>query len=388
MHHFDQLAPEVRARLFLTPPANFTAASAAPILAQCLGATLYVPGTRPELVATIRKRIAEGSRSIVIDLEDAVEGARVSEAFDKTVAALADLSATPAGALVFVRVRSSEQVSALAGELGSDRSDALAGFVLPKFTSHDGGESLDRVGDAATTVGHRLWVMPVLETPEVLYRESRSAELTAIGGLLAGFRDSVLAVRFGATDLCGLYGIRRDRDLVIYDVHLVASLIADTVNHLGRLDGTGFAISGPVWEHFPAHERIFRPLLRETPFVESDLGSVRSRLVARNLDGLIREVVLDRANGLVGKTVIHPVHVAAVHALSVVAHEEFADATDILGGDGGADGGAMSSGYRNKMNEKGPHRRWAQQVLHRAHAFGVARPEVSFAEVLAALLPG
>ena len=49
--------------------------------------------------------------------------------------------------------------------------------------------------------------------------------------------------------------------------------------------------------------------------------------MSRAIDGLIREVQLDRANGLVGKTGIHPSHVAVVHALSVVSHEEYRDAT-------------------------------------------------------------
>jgi citrate lyase beta subunit len=94
-------------------------------------------------------------------------------------------------------------------------------------------------------------------------------------------------------------------------------------------------------------------------------------------------VVLDRANGLVGKTVIHPSHVAIVHALSVVPHEEYSDAMDILEPE--ADG-VRASGYRNKMNEMRPHRRWAERIQDRAAAFGVAQPDVSYVEILAALL--
>jgi citrate lyase beta subunit len=109
---------------------------------------------------------------------------------------------------------------------------------------------------------------------------------------------------------------------------------------------------------------------------------LRAKLVAADLDGLIREVALDRANGLTGKTVIHPSHVAAVHALSVVAHEEFADASDILATKGA--GGAAASSYGNKMNESKPHTAWARRTLLRARMFGVAREGVSFVDLLGA----
>ncbi|WP_175087908.1 HpcH/HpaI aldolase/citrate lyase family protein, partial [Candidatus Frankia nodulisporulans] len=113
---------------------------------------------------------------------------------------------------------------------------------------------------------------------------------------------------------------------------------------------------------------------------------MRSALVSSDLDRLIREVVLDRANGLCGKTVIHPSHIPAVHALQVVSQEEYADAETILTGNAqtGNAGGVRRSAYANKMNELGPHRAWAEAVLRRARAFGVLREGDTFVEVLAA----
>lgn len=224
--------------------------------------------------------------------------------------------------------------------------------------------------------------MPVIETGEVIFRESRIATLTQIRSLLNEYRDCVLAVRFGATDLCGLFGIRRDRDLTIYDVRVVADLISDAVNQLGREGVGNFTITGPVWEYFSHHERLFRPQLRTTPFVDHDEQALRHRLITKDFDDLIREVVLDRANGMHGKTVIHPSHAAPVHAFSVVSFEEFCDASDIL--ESGT--GVRASGYRDKMNEARPHRFWAEQIMIRAKAFGVASPDTSFVDLLAALV--
>jgi citrate lyase beta subunit len=101
------------------------------------------------------------------------------------------------------------------------------------------------------------------------------------------------------------------------------------------------------------------------------------------MDGLLREISLDRANGLLGKSCIHPSHVAPVHALSVVSHEEFSDATDILRQEREG-GGVTRSAYTNKMNEAKPHRAWAERTLLRAELFGVAREDVTFVELLTA----
>ena len=103
----------------------------------------------------------------------------------------------------------------------------------------------------------------------------------------------------------------------------------------------------------------------------------------RDLDGLLRELALDRANGIHGKTVIHPSHVAVVHALSAVTHEEYHDAADILDSDAG---GVRASGYRNKMNELRPHRSWAEQTMLRADVFGVTHKGVTFVDLLTALV--
>ena len=127
---------------------------------------------------------------------------------------------------------------------------------------------------------------------------------------------------------------------------------------------------------------MFATRLRHSPF-EPDAEGLRERLLAHDLDGLLREVALDRANGLLGKTCIHPSHVATVHAVSVVTHEEYSDAADILCEEH-TGGGVLRSAYTNKMNEVKPHRAWALRTMRRAEVFGVARPDVTFVELLAA----
>jgi citrate lyase beta subunit len=382
VRHFDQLSPDVRAQLFAREPVEFGLDTDVPLLSRALGATLYVPGTREDLAGAVRKAVAGGVRSMVIDLEDAVEDGRVADALQQAGRCLSELSDGEVRGLIFVRVRTADQIAEITAVGDPGHLSALAGFVLPKFSPVSGRKYLEAVRESGRVLGRRILGMPVIETADVIFRETRIDSLSQIRNILREYRDEVLAVRFGATDLCGLFGIRRDRDLTIYDVRVVADLISDVVNQLGREGEENYTITGPVWEYFSNHERMFRPQLRSTPFVESDEVQLRHRLITKDFDDLIREIVLDRANGLHGKTVIHPSHAAPVHALSVVSFEEYSDATDILAGGTGV----MASGYRDKMNEGRPHRVWAEQILLRAQAFGVAGPDTNFVDFLAALV--
>jgi citrate lyase beta subunit len=390
MRHFGHLAPEVRQRLFHREPAEFTADSPARLLSAALGATLYSPATRPSLADDIVKQAAGGVVSMVLCLEDSIDDADVEHGEENLVRQLARLAALPgddAGLpLLFIRVRAAEQIPDLVRRLGPTVR-LLSGFVLPKFTGERGLPFLEAVQSAEALSGRRLFAMPVLESPELLYRESRVETLEGIFRAVDKHRDRVLALRLGVTDFCSSYGLRRAQDMTAYDVQVVASVISDVVNMLGRADGTGFTVTGPVWEYFRAQKRMFKPQLRQSPFLEVQAVELREKLIEHAMDGLLREISLDQANGLLGKTCIHPTHVLPVHALSVVSHEEFSDAADILRPERGG-GGVLRSAYTNKMNEVKPHRAWAERTLLRAEVFGVAREDVGFVELLAAGIPG
>ncbi|MBC8093090.1 MAG: HpcH/HpaI aldolase/citrate lyase family protein [Pseudonocardia sp.] len=386
MRHFGFLSASEQDALFETPPEQFRRDSGHDLLSVALGATLYMPADRPSLVADIAKQTAAGVTSVVVCLEDSIADEQVEAAEHNLVRALDDLHRDSAAELplLFVRVREPRQMPALVARLGA-AVGVLDGFVMPKFTAASGTEYLHALDDADRLGGRRLLAMPVIESGAVLYAETRVDELTRLRALLHRDRRRILAVRIGATDLCALYGLRRSPELTIYDVKVVSSLIADVVNVLGRADGTGFTVTGPVWEYYAAAERIFKPQLRRSPFEEHDEYELRGRLVSRAIDGLIREVQMDNANGLHGKTAIHPSHVAVVNAMSVVSSEEFRDASAVLGA--GRASGVMASGHGNKMNEIRPHTAWARITALRAQVFGVARDGVSFVDLLAASLP-
>ncbi|MFE5958976.1 HpcH/HpaI aldolase/citrate lyase family protein [Streptomyces rubiginosohelvolus] len=401
MRHFGHISPAAREGLFHREPSTFTAESPAKMLSVALGATLYSPATRPSLAEDVLKQAARGVVSMVLCLEDSIDDAEVTDAEANLIRQFAALAArdTASGAgplhegdagstagadvpLLFIRVREPAQITDLVRRLG-DSVRMLSGFVLPKFTEERGRHFLEALAEAETACGRRLFAMPVLESPELLHLETRGDILRGIARSVDKYRDRVLALRLGVTDFCSAYGLRRAPDMTAYDVHIVASVIADVVNVLGRADGTGFTITGPVWEYFRRQERMFKPQLRRSPFLEGRAEELRTALIEHDMDGLLREIELDRANGLLGKTCIHPSHVAPVHALSVVSHEEFTDAQDILSPERGG-GGVLRSAYTNKMNEVKPHRAWAERTLQRAEVFGVAREDVGFVDLLAA----
>jgi len=390
MQHFHALAESVKDRLFHKRPEHLHRASSPSLLAVALGATLYSPATRSSLAQGVRKQAAAGCLSIVVCLEDAVPDHEVTAAEQNLLAALAELAGDDPDKLplIFVRCRTPEQLLDIGRRAGSSLG-VLSGFVLPKFENETGrGRAFlaalqvlnDETGRTGETQQQRLMAMPIIEDLSTTHLESRVRVLTDNLALVEEFRDLVLCVRIGATDMSSAFGLRRSRDLTIYNVKVVANIIGDIVNIFGR-PSDGWIISGPVWEHFVNTERVLRPQLRSTPFEAANEVELRQRILMENLDGLIREIELDLANGLLGKTVIHPSHVPVVHAMCVVSHEEYLDAIDIAGETGG---GVKASSYGNKMNEMKPHRAWAERTLLRARAFGVAKPGVNFVELLEA----
>jgi citrate lyase beta subunit len=80
-------------------------------------------------------------------------------------------------------------------------------------------------------------------------------------------------------------------------------------------------------------------------------------------------VILDKANGFIGRTVIHPTHIKFVNAMQAVTLEEYEDACQILN----TDGGVIKSHNANKMNEIAPHTNWAEKIYMRAKVYGVIK---------------
>ncbi|WP_025684508.1 HpcH/HpaI aldolase/citrate lyase family protein [Paenibacillus maysiensis] len=387
------------------------------ILAYAIGAALYMPATRSEVAVEIKNGKHEGLTTVILDLEDAIGDQQVGQAEQSLAQQLHQLlSYVRTGAmseqslpLLFVRVRSVEQLERLLNGLGESLT-LLTGFVLPKFSSDNGrayfeliagynrgkrtgteveGESEAVAGDDINTNAKAernipvLYGLPILESSNIIYRETRWNELLSIKEILDEYQEYVLNVRIGATDFSSLFGLRRSPDITIYEIAVIRDCIADIINLFGRVD-SDYVISGPVWEYFSHRERVFKPQLRVSPF-EDTLGkqgrNLRMDFISDAMDGLIREVMMDKENGIIGKTIIHPSHIKSVQAMYAVTHEEYMDALAIVERNDGSLG-VFKSTYANKMNEIKPHLNWAHRIINRSKVYGVLHEQQHFVSLL------
>ncbi len=358
-----------------------------------------MPATRSEVAEEIKNGKHEGLTTVILDLEDAIGDHQVGQAEQSLAQQLLQLlSYVRTGMmseqqlpLLFVRVRSVEQLERLLNGLGESLS-LLTGFVLPKFSSDNGRAYFALISEynrnMHTGAGNEsnmpvLYGLPILESSKIIYRETRWKELLSIKEILDEYQEYVLNVRIGATDFSSLYGLRRSPDITIYEIAVIRDCIADIINLFGRV-GSNYVISGPVWEYFSHRERVFKPQLRVSPF-EDALGKpgrhLRMDFISDAVDGLIREVMMDKENGIIGKTIIHPSHIKPVQAMYAVTHEEYMDALEIVERNDGSLG-VFKSTYANKMNEIKPHLNWAHRIINRSKVYGVLHEQQHFVSLL------
>lgn len=367
---------------FVVKPEEFNKSTDRELLQFCLGATLYMPGTMQHTDKVLARKMSDVT-SMVMCLEDAIKESSLIEAeknvFDhlsKLSDALKNKTITQNDIpLTFVRVRNPEQFSRFAQQLSPEHAVPLSGIVFPKFYSHNALQYLDCLADLNQRLNMRLYGMPILEGSTIAYKETRLAELIELKKLLKPYKQMILNVRVGGTDFSSIFGVRRGIDYSIYEILAVKDCLADILNIFNRADDS-YIVSSPVWEYFLAHKKDNLETLLEDNIHRSLL--TRTPILNEAIDGLLREVVLDKANGFVGKTIIHPSHARFVNAMQAITKEEYDDAKQILS----STGGVAKSTQGNKMNEANPHKNWALKIVNRARAYGVIKNENLFFKLI------
>jgi len=296
-----------------------------------LGATLYMPATRYDIEGAILDGKIPGLRSLVICLEDAVSETDIPRALENLRQLLQRLSQEKLRAgnqdwpLVFIRPRHTEMGQWLVQNV--DLS-AVDGFVLPKFTLASLPEWWAAMADT------HLCLMPTLETDDVfdVVRMRELAEKLLSHPCL----ERIIALRIGGNDLMNVVSLRRPRNLTLYDGPM-GYVIKMLVSVFGPRD---FALTAPVCEHIDDH------------------------------DIMARELALDMAHGLVGKTAIHPAQIDVIENALKVSAGEHSDALRILN--------STQAVFKSQgaMCEPATHRRWAASILERARIYGMI-PEQS-----------
>lgn len=367
---------------FVVEPEHFDKYTERELLQYCLGATMYMPGFK-EFTPKILNHSMPSLTTMVLCFEDACPAEKVPEAMKNVHHLLAMVTeAVDKGELdpdyvplIFVRIRDLAQFKAFGEKLTKQEVRSLCGVNFPKFNAENGYEYYAYLQDLNDCFDEIIYGMPIIEDPEVAYKETRMPQLVGIKKILDKYHDLVLQVRVGGTDFSSVFGVRRGVEYSLYDIMTVRECLSDIINVCGR--NNDYVISGPVWEYFRAPKEL---MFEELPHHSiEDYLMRRQPLVNGEIDGLLREVILDKANGFVGRTVIHPTHVKFVNAMMAVTQEEYDDACQILG----TGGGVIKGSGGNKMNEIKPHTNWANKIYNRARAYGVIRNESGYVKLFA-----
>lgn len=363
---------------FVRIPENFNKYSEREFLRFCVGANMYMPGTK-EFAKAIIDRKYPGLTSFTLDFEDACKLEDVPDAEKNSIALLDELNSAidcqemsydDLPLLVF-RVRNVEQFKHFASMLRKEHLRLITGFNFPKFNAINGPLYFWQLKELNEKYKEVLYGLPILEDRRVAYKESRMRELIDIKQILDTYHDFVLNVRVGATDFSACFGARRDINYTIYDIMTVRDILMDILNVFTR--NNEYVVSGPVWEYFKINRNMkFTEEVPNISLKESLLN--RKPIVNDAVDGLMRELILDKANGFIGKTIIHPTHINYVNGMYAVTREEYEDALQVMN----TSGGVVKSSNGNKMNEIGPHKMWAERLIMRSRAYGVIENEVEY----------
>lgn len=367
--------------VFVKEPENFDKYTERDLLQYCLGATMYMPGTKDFTQAILEKKYP-GLTSMVMCFEDACKLEDVPQAEINCVHVLDSLCeeldsgklAYEDIPLIFFRVRNMEQFKHFSEMLSPKHLKVITGFNFPKFNKSNAEAYLSYLKQMNEKYDEIIYGMPIIEDSQVAFKETRLEELLGIKEILDKYRELVLNVRVGGTDFSSCFGVRRGIDYTIYDIMTVRDCLMDILNIFTR--NNDYTVSGPVWEYFRANKKM--KFSQSAPGTEFNLQNTlmkRRPIVNDAVDGLMRELVLDQANGFMGKTCIHPTHLNYINGMLAVVKDEYEDAYQIINTSGGVIKGTKG------MNEIGPHKRWAEKIIMRSKAYGVIENEASYIDL-------
>ena len=369
-HH--QYNPDYK---FVKEPVDFNKYTDRSLLQYCLGATMYMPGTKDFAQAVINKKYP-GLTSMVMCFEDACPEEDVPAAEVNSIHVLETLMEAEQNGqlnyedipLLFFRVRSPEQFQHFSAMLKKEHIRYITGFNFPKFNGVNGDTYMNHLVELNNKFGEVIYGMPIIEDSRVAYKETRLLELMAIKKICDCHKNLILNIRVGGTDFSSCFGVRRGINSTIYDIMTVANCLMDILNVFTR--DNDYTVSGPVWEYFRVNKRM---KFEDLPKIDiQDTLLKRTPVVNDAVDGLMRELILDQANGFMGKTCIHPTHLNYINGMLAVTKDEYNDAIQILNTSGGVIKGSKG------MNEIGPHRNWADKIAMRAEAYGVIENEKEY----------
>lgn len=316
------------------------------LLYYSVGPLLYCPANHTGVAdSLIQERFGTGY-SLALCLEDTIHDDHVAEAEAQlidTFHMLYDaLSKNPSDFYlpgIYIRIRTPEQIKTLTQRLGDCRC-LLHGFILPKFHLESADSYIAAFLECKNCYTHPIYLLPILESPDLIHLQKRHTFLYQIKEKLAPFEQDILNIRVGGNDLCHLFGFRRHSDESIHHIPAISNIFSDIIT----VFSTDYIVSGPVWEYY---------------------NGVNWK------EGLTAELKEDILCGFVGKTVIHPNQIPVVQRAYQVSRTDYLDAQSILNWDASNPSFVSGSIGNERMNEHKTHINWAKKILFLAEAYGI-----------------
>lgn len=310
-----------------------------------VGALLYTPALNQKIAESVISGKLPHPYSLALCLEDTIGDemveaaeAQVCETLRRIVDALEQLHFYLPK--IFIRVRYPGQVSRLYQKI-QPYDSILTGFIFPKYTVQNAESYNHELLAVNEKSGKPFWMMPILESQDIVEPTTRTEILGQIRSSIHSVNKYVLNVRVGGNDFSNQFSVRRHYDETIYDILPIAQLLGDILTFFSH----DYVVSGAVWEFFSSGNDEWAK-------------------------GLRSELKLDRLNGFIGKTVIHPNQIPIVNEMLRVTNKDYEDAKEILHWDNnGLQVGKSFGGER--MNEVRTHYNWARKIILLSELYGI-----------------
>ncbi len=315
-----------------------------------VGALLYSPANNKTIAHSIINERFGNLFSLSLCLEDSIGDSEkaIEAAQDQIVITFQTLKKalqykTFYLPKIFIRVREPKQALLMFKKLkGCQCQQLLTGFIFPKFDLENDKPYIQIIQEINALSSHTIYMMPILESSALLSLKQRYDMLYSIKDSLDSISELVLNVRVGGNDLCHTLGLRRNKEETIYDILPISQILSDILTVYSR----DYVVSGVVWEYFN--------------------GTTQKWKI-----GMRKELQLDRLNGFIGKTVIHPNQIPIVNESLKVRNTDLEDARSILSWDKNSDSMVSKNPSAERMNEYKTHTNWARKILILSEIYGV-----------------
>ncbi len=241
--------------------------------------------------------------------------------------------------MIFIRVREPQQIMRIY-KMTEKYHKILTGFIFPKYTVSNADEYNNEMIKINEISENPIYMMPILESGDIVNLKTRYDILYGIKQKADQMNELVLGIRVGGNDFSNEFAVRRHCDETVYDIMPVAQLLCDILTVFVK----DYVVSGPVWEFFSGNKDHWK-------------------------NGLENELKLDKLNGFVGKTVIHPSQIPIVNHMLCVDRNDYEDAKKIINWNDDIQVGKSFGGDR--MNEVRTNYNWAVKTMILSEIYGV-----------------